>query len=102
MLSLRNHQLALLEPMQEFTPRSWTLRCVQGLAPLPGTGEPLYGALVLGHNSVAVLDLAACDDYPLRLLIPLAGHFIGVTAVNRDRPHVVLIMERDRTANGLK
>jgi hypothetical protein len=92
-LSFHDRQLALLEPMQEFTPRSRTLRCVKSLEPAPGTDEPLYGALVLCHNGVAVLDLVACDDYPLRLLLSLAGHFMGVTAVNRDRPHVVLVME---------
>ena len=72
--------------MQEFNPSSWTLRCVKSLEPPPGTSEPLYGTLVLCHNGVAVLDLAACDGYPLRLLVTLAGHFMA------SLPSIVIVL----------
>jgi hypothetical protein len=50
--------------------------------------------LILYWGTTLVCNLAACDGYPLRLLVTLAGYFSGVTAVNRDRLIIDIIGNR--------
>jgi hypothetical protein len=75
----------LLDHVHAFYTSERALRCVKGLAPQHGAGNPFDCSVVLFHDVVEVFDLADRDRGPMLLIVTLDGGFIGVTAVNRDR-----------------
>jgi hypothetical protein len=60
------------------------LRGVERLESSHRPGHAFYGAMVLLHNVIEILDLADLDGRPVLLIIRLDGRFVGRTPVHGD------------------
>ena len=75
----------LFDPVQAFTTSSRTRRGGTGLAPPPGTGQPVDGSRVWCHAMVAIGALAEGRRGAGRGLVALAGRCLGRAPVQRAR-----------------